>query len=428
VSIIDGIAVPPSWTLHLFGRVTSRVQLAGRPDLEPLSVFLDDGVIPRSSREDNHNQLGEDLGKYLVVQPGDIVFNKLRTWQGGLGVSRYEGIVSPAYFVCRPTSEYDPRYLHYLLHSQPYLQELTRISKWMPPSQFDIGWEQLRLLPVLAPHRVAQSAIADYLDRETARIDAVIVRKQRMIDLLNEQARSWSIRLVLGDLGDEAGSVSPSGLYRAVPTGWQETALRHLGCDVQTGPFGSQLHAEDYVTGGWPVVNPMNIVGGQIVATEHMTVSNEKHQELCRHMLRLGDIVFGRRGEMGRAGLVEDSQDGWLCGTGSLRLRLHGSYLLPEYLKLLLETPAARAYFELASVGSTMDNLNSEIVLAFPALIPPTTAQREIVQAVAHRRRLADVTQERLTRQIRLLVEHRQALITAAVTGELKITIPEAVA
>jgi type I restriction enzyme, S subunit len=427
VSIIEGISVPPSWTLHAFGRVTSRVQIAGRPDLEPLSVFLDEGVVPRSSREDNHNQLGEDLGKYLVVQPGDIVFNKLRTWQGGLGVSRHEGIVSPAYFVCRPTSDYDPRYLHYLLHSQPYLQELTRISKWMPPSQFDIGWEQLRLLPVIAPNRVAQGAIADYLDKETVRIDALIAKKRRIIDILNEQERSWSIRLVLGDLGDEAGSTSPSGQYRAVPIGWRETALRHLGCDVQTGPFGSQLHAEDYVANGWPVVNPMNIVGGRIIATEHMTVSNEKRQELCRHMLRPGDIVFGRRGEMGRAGLVDDSQNGWLCGTGSLRLRLHDSYLLPEYLKLLLETPAARAYFELASVGSTMDNLNSEIVLAFPTLIPPTSTQREIVQAVERRRRLADVTQERLTRQIRLLVERRQTLITAAVTGELEVPIPEAV-
>src|SRR5258708_2906514 len=166
MSIISTLVVPLSWKLCPFGRVAPRVQGTGRPDLEPLSVFLDESVVPRSSREDNHNHLGEDLGKYLIVQPGDIVFNKLRTWQGGLGVSRHEGIVSPAYFVCRPTSEYDPRYLHYLLRSQPYLQELTRISKWMPPSQFDIGWEQLRLLPAFAPHQLFQTAIPTYIARE----------------------------------------------------------------------------------------------------------------------------------------------------------------------------------------------------------------------------------------------------------------------
>src|SRR5690606_24552908 len=112
------------------------------------SVYLDAGVVPRSTRDDNHNRLGADLSSYLVVEPGDIVFNKLRTWQGGLGMSRFRGIVSPAYFVCRPIRQFEPRFLHYLLRSAPYLAEFTRISKFMPPSQFDILWDDLRLVPI----------------------------------------------------------------------------------------------------------------------------------------------------------------------------------------------------------------------------------------------------------------------------------------
>jgi hypothetical protein len=81
-----------------------------------------------------------------VVRPGDVVFNKLRTWQGGLGVSRHLGVVSPAYYVCRPVPDIDSRYYHYLLRSAIYLAELTRLSKFMPPSQFDIAWDDLKTL------------------------------------------------------------------------------------------------------------------------------------------------------------------------------------------------------------------------------------------------------------------------------------------
>ena len=80
---------PNQWRVRRFGRLVARVQEVGRSILQPLSVFLDQGVVPHSTRDDNYNRLGADLSRYLVVKPGDIVFKKLRTWQGGLGVSKY---------------------------------------------------------------------------------------------------------------------------------------------------------------------------------------------------------------------------------------------------------------------------------------------------------------------------------------------------
>ena len=138
----------PSWRAEPLGRIAPQFKQIGQPYLEPLSVFLGAGVVPRREREDNHNRLGESLDRYLVVQPGDIVFNGLRTWQGGLGVSNYSGIVSPAYIVCRPKFFVEPQFLHYVLRSQPYLAEFTRLSKFMPPSQFDILWDDLRRVPI----------------------------------------------------------------------------------------------------------------------------------------------------------------------------------------------------------------------------------------------------------------------------------------
>jgi len=363
---------------------------------------------------------------YTRFREGDILLPKITpTFQAdrtviAIGLEGGVGAGTTELHVVRAGSDADVRYLCYLLSSKKFLDE-GEASMIGVAGQKRVPDDCLRDLPVPVVDLRRQRAIADYLDRETARIDALIAKKRRMIELLEEQTHAWSVRLVLGDLGGTKGSTSPSGLYRVVPDGWKETALRHLHCSVQTGPFGSQLHAEEYVEGGWPVVNPMNLVEGEISAVETMTVSDQKRTELARHILAPGDIVFGRRGQMGRAGLAEEAHRGWLCGTGSLRLRLRTTLITPTYLKLLLETPVARAYFELASVGSTMDNLNSEIVLALPTLVPPIATQDRIVEDVHARRETTEALRGRLERQIGLLQEHRQALITAAVTGELEI-------
>lgn len=409
---------PHGWVATQLRSFLTRRQRTGQPAMPLLSVNLPDGVVRRRDG-DGRPAPSADLSAYQLVEPGDLVMNQLGKPHGAVGVSAFAGIISPAYFVAAVEATADPQFVHHLLRTRLYISEYERRGKHMPPSQFDISWDQFRSIPVLLPPLPEQRAIAQYLDAETARIDALIAKKQRLIELGGERLDGDFARLILGEEGVTAPSAS--GLYLGLPHGWRESALRHLGCEVQTGPFGSQLHAEDYVEGGWPVVNPMNLVKGGIVATSNMTITEAKRAELARHILTPGDIIFGRRGEMGRAGLASETHAGWLCGTGSLRLRLKGDILLPAYLKLLLETPPARAYFELASVGSTMDNLNSEIVLAFPCLVPTIKAQEEIVELVAVRRSRSANLHRALTHQIALLLEHRQALITAAVTGELEI-------
>lgn len=179
--------VPEGWELRRFSTLITRSKEAGRPDLPPLSVYLHEGVVPRADRDDNHNALGANLSDYLVVRPGDLVFNKLRTWQGGLGVSRYEGIVSPAYYVCRPCTEVAPWYLHHLLRSKLYLAELSRRSKFMPPSQFDISWQELKTLPVLVPPLSVQETITEKLSHTEELVESL----ERAIQLLRERHQAW---------------------------------------------------------------------------------------------------------------------------------------------------------------------------------------------------------------------------------------------
>jgi len=382
-----------------------------------LSVYRDLGVVPKGERDDNFNKTPEDLSNYKLVLPGDVVVNKMKAWQGSVAVSAFRGIVSGDYLVCAVTAKVDRPYIHHLLRSHTLIGEYAARAKGVRPQQWRLYWEDLADIRVMIPSLSQQARIGRFLDAKTARIDSLIDKKRRMIDLLWEKFSIASERLVLG-VDSERDEVSRTGWFRSVPSGWTETQLRHSNCEVQTGPFGSQLHAVDYVEGGWPIVNPANLTGGRISRVPGMEVSDETRAALARHILQPGDIVFGRRGQIGRAGLVESQHAGWLCGTGSLRLRLRGTRLQPHFLKLLLETRALRSYFELQSVGSTMENINSEMALSAPVLVPPIEKQVRVVASVRELRIRCDEITERLTRQIALLRERRQSLINAVLINQ----------
>ena len=103
---------------------------------------------------------------------------------------------------------------------------------------------------------------------------------------------------------------------------WVRTRLGDTQSTISTGPFGTMLHKADYVEDGIPLVNPMNIIGAEIVPSTKMMVSRATKQRLENYVLRKGDVVIARRGELGRCAVVTEAEDGWICGTGSFFLRL----------------------------------------------------------------------------------------------------------
>lgn len=379
-------------------------------------------TLRRNRRLDGYHEAA-DLSGFQGVEVGDFVVHGLDILRGSVGVSDSRGAISSVCVVAAPALGADARYFSYVIRAQSFSGFPRALARGVREGGADFRrWDTLAALPIPLPSESQQHVIAEYLDRETARVDGLIARRSQMAAVVSERASLATAALVLtgrvkGDIISADGDYLPPA-----PRGWSRTTLRHLRCLVQTGPFGSQLHADEYVTDGWPVVNPANLRDGQIRSDRLMTVSDEKRNVLKRHVLRPGDIVFGRRGQMGRAGLVTDTEDGWLCGTGSLLLRLADDRLTPEYLKLLLETPPLRAYYGIESVGSTMDNLNAHIVLGSPILVPPPDEQKQIVEDVRVLREEANAVLELFHRQVVTMQEHRQALITAAVTGQLDVT------
>jgi type I restriction enzyme S subunit len=162
-----------------------------------------------------------------------------------------------------------------------------------------------------------------------------------------------------------------------IPVDWEVAPLgKHA--TFKTGPFGSALHQSDYVDGGVPVVNPMQIVDGRILPTSAMSITESAARRLSDFRLSAGNIVIGRRGEMGRCAFVLPEQHGWLCGTGSMIVRT-GSSLDARFIQRVLASPPIIAEIENTSVGSTMINLNQSTLANLLVPFPPTKAEQEAI-------------------------------------------------
>ncbi len=163
---------------------------------------------------------------------------------------------------------------------------------------------------------------------------------------------------------------------------WRKTRLGAIVVPekgLQTGPFGSQLHASEYVNDGIPVVMPRDLAGNVISSDISSRVSPETAARLERYRLRPGDVLYARRGQIGRCALVTPAQEGWLCGTGCLRARLSAA-VYPEFLIQLMQWPATVAWMSENAVGQTMQNLNTSILSALPLRVPELAVQIRIAE------------------------------------------------
>lgn len=404
MSVLESVAYPAEWTRVPLGVIAPRVSEVGYGALEPLSVFLNEGVVPRSSRDDNHNQLGSDLEKYQRVLPGDLVFNKLRTWQGGFGVSAHVGVVSPAYLIGRPTGSVVPRYLHHFMRSEPVLAELTRLSKWMPPSQFDIGWDDIRNVVIALPPLDEQRTIADFLDDQVARIDAILSLRRSQMDALEDLS---------GNMVSEAFEISR--------VSW--TRLGH----VATVQSGVTVDAGRSADGGIPTpyMRVANVKAGSLDLAEVKEIRLSP-ADAERFRLRIGDVLMTEGGDLdklGRGTVWRGEVTGAVHQNHVFAVRPRLDLLLPEYLALYTAASPARVYFETTGTRTTnLASTSASKVLDLPVPLPGIEIQREIVDCLVGSLAGIESTRSALTRSIDLLNEYKRSLITAAVTGEFDVT------
>lgn len=295
----------------------------------------------------------KDQTNYKIVPRGYFAYNPSRINVGSIDCQTVEDkvIVSPLYVVFKADERVDNDYLlHYLKSNigKKYINELASGSV-RANLKFSILQEfPFPMIPI-EEQKEKMNVIA--------KLDEVIGYCDAIIDKLDVAVKSRFIEM-FGDPVENEKEL-------------EVVSLSDLA-EIKIGPFGSLLHKEDYIEGGHPLINPTHIVNGKISVDEKLTVSNEKYEELKSYWLRKDDVVMGRRGEMGRCAVV--TEDGLLCGTGSLYIRSNGE-VSADYIQKTISYPSFKMRIEDMAVGQTMQNLNVPIVSGFQ--IPkPTKVQQ----------------------------------------------------
>jgi restriction endonuclease S subunit len=187
-----------------------------------------------------------------------------------------------------------------------------------------------------------------------------------------------------GDVGlrDKAANLTYEAnlISGAIPEHWELTTLgevcRRGGGNIQTGPFGSQLHAADYVPVGVPSIMPTNIGENRIIEDGIVRITEADANRLGQHRLGTGDIVYSRRGDVEKRALIRAREEGWFCGTGCLKVRLGSGVVDPLFASFYLGHPSVKEWIVRHAVGATMPNLNTSIMSAVPFALPPSDGRK----------------------------------------------------
>ena len=194
--------------------------------------------------------------------------------------------------------------------------------------------------------------------------------------------------------------------------------IREIVDDIRIGPFGTMLHKSDYISGGVPVINPQHIKSGKILLNASVTVSEEKARNLSAYRLQTNDIIMGRRGEMGRAAAITDVENGWLCGTGSILFRLKPNFDAGFYAQIL-SSPDVVHYLEEHATGTTMKNLNEDIVQYIPVPFVTAEMQRYITVKMDCKMSVCDSIEQTVDIALQQAEAMRQSILKNAFEGRL---------
>ncbi|EGQ8123316.1 restriction endonuclease subunit S [Vibrio parahaemolyticus] len=426
--------VPQDWSIHSLKRTVDRVTngiWGSEPDSE------NDLIVLRVA-DFNRNQLNisDDKLTFRSIDPkdrsarllkkGDLLIEKSgggdKTLVGCVVLfdKEYPAVTSNFVAKMTPQQGFDSSFLRYAF-SKLYAGKVNFPSIKQTTGIQNLDSDAYLLESFAFPSFEEQQKIANFLDHETAKIDTLITKQEKLIELLKEKRQAVISHAVTKGLNPDA-PMKDSGVewLGDVPEHWVVAQLKINTVLMQTGPFGSQLHAEDYVEGGIPLINPAHMIDGKIIPDMKVTVDIETQERLCRHKLSKGDIIFARRGELGRCAIVQSNQVGWLCGTGSLKATLN-ERLIPEYAYLLITSEGVTAELSLESKGSTMDNLNTETLGKIRTPVPPTQEQLAILDYVNDVSGKYKRLIENAVLAIKLMKERKTALISAAVTGKIDV-------
>lgn len=357
----------------------------------PIPVYIPDKYATKTT----------DEGDILLARYGGSLGKVFRAHAGAYNVALakvikiYPTLIDDEYL-----------YKYYLSH---FYQDFCVKASSGRSAQAGFNREDMDEIPFPLPPIKEQKRIVDRIERIFAKLDEAKEKAQAIVDGFDLRKSAILHKAFTGELiGIKNG---------------ETTTLDTIVDCIRIGPFGSALHKEDYVSDGIPVINPKHISNQNIVADMNVSITEDKAEELSSYRLKKGDIVMGRRGEMGRSAPVSENEAGWLCGTGSLIIRLKEGYNSSFYSQIIASHFSVQ-YLEENCVGSTMKNLNEKVIKSLP--VPNYTKEQQqrivaILDSVLEKEQQAKDIAEAVIDQIDTM---KKAVLARAFRGELGTNDP----
>jgi type I restriction enzyme S subunit len=373
---------------------------------------IESGTGRRTS--DNSQKVAEGLANRFAC--GDVLFGKLRPYLAKVLLAEQDGVCSSELLVLRPDEAIESRFLFYYMLSSAFINVVnsSTYGAKMPRA----SWEYIGNLPVLVPTRDEQRAIAAFLDREMARIDALIAKKQRLIELLEEKGATLISHVVTKGLNPRA-TMKDSGIriLGQVPAHWDILQYRRVTRRVVVGIAEGSTHA--YTNDGVPMIRSTNVRANRVSAEDLLCIERWFADKNSSKYLRAGDLVTVRTGYPGTTAVVPDTLDGCQCFT-LLISTLSGSRL-PGFYSYYINSSIAGSMLRTEGWGAAQVNISVPILQELVVVDPPIEEQHEIVAYLDRETGKLSALIEVIQNGLEKLHEYRTALISAAVTGKIDV-------
>ncbi|MFO3066031.1 restriction endonuclease subunit S [Legionella pneumophila] len=386
-----------------------------------LSVVKNKGVIPYTEKGNIGNKVSENLSGYKLVNKGDFVLNSMNLYMGSVGVSAYDGITSTAYIVCQPSPEIESSYYKYIIHCRGFQEYVGLLGNGIMEIREAVRWTALKSVNIPIPPKDAQKEIAHFLDHNTAYIDKLIEKKQRLIVVLQEkQANLINHAIRQGIQSNPTMKRINFPGIELIPERWEVKKLRYLG-SLQNGIS----EGAGYFGEGYPFVSYGDVYNNFILPANVSGLAKSSDIDRKRYSVLAGDVFFTRTSEVAEEIGISSVCLGTIYNatfSGFLiRFRPNTKTLLPNFSKYYFRSDIPRIFFVKEMNLVTRVSLSQGLLKSLPVIIPPIEEQEEISRYLDTKMAQINLLIKKIEHSINQLKEFRISLITEGVTGQLDI-------
>lgn len=412
--------IPDHWQVSKLRQILSPFSEKNHPDMPLLSVVREKGVIIRNveSKEENHNYVPDDLSNYKLVKKGQFTMNKMKAWQGSYGVSKYDGIVSPAYFVFNLKCDINRDFFNAAIRSKDYVNYFGQASDGIRVGQWDLSMARMKDIPLLVPPREEQDQIVRFLDWKVSSINKLINIKKKEIKAIDALKRSMvSHAITRGLTADAPMKYSGVKWLGDIPAHWKVTKLRQI-----LHPVSEKNHPE------FPLLS---------VVREQGVILRDIEDKEANHNFIPDDLSGYKVVRKGQFAI--NKMKAW---QGSYGVSDYTGIVSPayfifdiafenlEYFHYAIRSKVYVNFFAQASDGIRVGqwDLQMDKMKEIPFIVPPADEQIAIVKYIKQALPQYDAAIEKLTEEVAVLEEYKNKIIADTVTGKIDvrgIEIPE---